>query len=437
VADDPAHRYISRLRLGGFHGLAARYRTPDIEDADALLVRYAPQLVVLPEDIDRTHAPGPRTDHDYHPRSARMFADIARTVPFGIDAGIDEPAPAVGVATPGGRGRNAPPIWRLSARTGRPLDLLDLARPLALVFLAVMAAAAVLRRAPRALVGGILGAGALLALAVHADAEMRLALPRIGGKAVQRRLDSAWPGRLRHERLTLPGGVGTGSVWRLYARLVRTRADRYPRTVYGRTVQAGDVMAVQYWLFFFYNAWHNLHEADWELITVLHDPRSDGPASVSASAHASGTRLPPREVTWIDGQPVVYVAAGSHALYFRPGRPAARRPLALRGRGRVASQRLRLGAGSSRDWVAAVDPQRCVELPSATYELRRLPDVAQLEPGVDGWPAWWWLAYGGGWGRVRPIPGPAFQGPRWDDPLGWASSLPANQPATESARSVF
>ena len=270
---------------------------------------------------------------------------------------------------------------------------------------------------------------------------MRRRLPRLGGKAVRRRLESAWPGQLRNERLTLPGSVDGRSAWRLYGRLVRSPAARLPRTVYGRVVRAGEVVAVQYWLFFFYNAWHNLHEADWELITVLHDPRTDAPVSVAASAHSGGTRLDPAEVTWIDGQPVVYVAAGSHALYFRPQAGGARPGPVRRARARAMGQRLALGTGSSRDWVASVELDRCVDLPSAPYELRPLPDVARLEPGSEGWPAWWWLAYGGGWGRVRPIPGPAFQGPRWADPGGWASSLAtspeADEPATESRAAVF
>jgi hypothetical protein len=134
---------------------------------------------------------------------------------------------------------------------------------------------------------------------------------------------------------------------------------------------------------------------------------------------------------------VIYVAGGSHALYFRPEAGAARPGPVRRVRGRAEPRRLRLGAGSGRDWVADVDPERCLDLPSAPYELRRLPDVAGLRPGTDDWSSWWWLAYGGGWGRVRPIPGPAFQGPRWDDPGGWASSLPTSDPATESGPPVL
>jgi hypothetical protein len=142
-------------------------------------------------------------------------------------------------------------------------------------------------------------------------------------------------------------------------------------------------------------------------------------------------------VTWVDGQPVVYVAAGSHALYFRPEADAVRPGSVHRVRDRAASRRLRLGAGSARDWVAAVDPERTVDLPTAPYELRQLPDVDGLHPGSDGWASWWWLAYGGGWGRVRPIPGPANQGQRWADPGGWASSLPTTGAATESTAPVF
>jgi hypothetical protein len=391
TAGDPARHRISRLRIS------------DSEGIQELLVRYAPQLVVLPEDIDRDGQPGPRTEHDYHPRSARMFVDIARTV------ALD--------------GQASPRMWRLSATMGRTLELLDVTKVLALILLAALGAGAIVDREPGLLIGGVIVAGSLLVLGALGDRADRRKLPRLGGKAARRRLERVWPERLRLERLTLPGRVDGRSTWRLYRRLVTSRAVRYPRTVYGRTVQAGELVAVQYWLFFFYNPWHNLHEADWELVTVLHDPRADRPQSVCASAHGSGTRLPPDRVTWIEDQPLIYVAAGSHALYFEPEAANPGSDVPTGADRHDARGRLRLGAGSTRDWVADVEPDRCLDLPSAPYELRQLPDVDGLHPGADGWVSWWWLAYGGGWGRVRPIPGPAFQGPRWDDPIGWASTL--------------
>jgi hypothetical protein len=406
---DPGRRQISRLCIGNGDGIGE------------LLVRYAPQLVVLPEEIERGRPPGQRRGHDYHPRSARMFVDHSRSVDLrtgkrrGPDLDDDQPALPI------------PRMWRFSAYVGRTLEFLDLAVAIAVFVVAASAVGAVLTREPKLLVGGVLVAGLAVALGYIADRWDRLHLPRLGGKAVRRRLESVWPNRLSTERLTLPGRVDGRSAWRLYRRLVRARGARYPRTVYGRIVPAGDLVAVQYWLFFFYNSWRNVHEADWELITVVHDPRTNEPESVGTSAHESGHRRLPGDVTWNDGQPVIYVAAGSHALYFQPKAGGPEPDHSVGPTMRVARPRIRLAGGSTRDWVADVRPQRAADLPTVPYELRPLPDVSALQPGTQNWSSWWWLAYGGLWGRVTPVPGPAMQGIRWDDPRGWANTLPTDR----------
>ena len=334
-----------------------------------------------------------------------MFVDVSRTVDLSLES-------------------EAPLMWRVSARVGRTLEFSDLARTLGAIVVVSFTVGAVLARRGEVLVGGALIAGFVVAFGYVADRWDRRNLSPPGGKAVRRRLESDWPTRLSGECLTLPGRVDGRSAWRLYRRLVRARGARYPRTVYGRLVPAGGLVAVQYWLFFFYNQWRNVHEADWELITVLHDPRSDEPESVCTSAHESGSRRRPTDVMWIGRQPVIYVAAGSHALYFRPKAGGQDPDLSVGPTTAVARPRLRLAAGSTRDWVAAVHPERAPDLPSVLYELCPMPDVSALNPRADAWSSWWWLGYGGRWGRVAPIPGPARQGSRWDDPRGWANTLP-------------
>jgi hypothetical protein len=89
-------------------------------------------------------------------------------------------------------------------------------------------------------------------------------------------------------------------------------------TVYARVTSQSSFYVVQYWFFYAYNdAPVNQHEGDWEMIETLLD-NSETPVSAVYSQHLQGQRA-----TWADVEktdqthPVVYVARGSHASYFR------------------------------------------------------------------------------------------------------------------------
>ncbi|HEX5590914.1 MAG TPA: hypothetical protein VFX65_11545 [Candidatus Limnocylindrales bacterium] len=327
--------------------------TPGERDRDdPLLARYAPELVVLPEDLEEPSPPGPTSGHDFHPRSARLFADHARSV----------------------------------RRRGRMLT------------------------------------GAAIALSARRGDPNRGVGTTDAGSPARRRLEAAWPDRLAGECLTASGRVDAGAAWRRYRDLLRADSGLYPRTVYGRVVGGDDRVAVQYWLFWFHNAWHNDHEADWEVVTVLHETSSGGPIALSASAHGHAPRWSPGELTWVDGRPLLYVAAGSHALYAEPEPGIDRGSRGAGARARTPASLTQLARGSTRDHVAGVEPDRAIELPAMAYELRHFPDLATLRPGTDAWDDWWWLAYGGRWGRASGPAGPAGQGPAWDDPLTWVAA---------------
>ena len=86
----------------------------------------------------------------------------------------------------------------------------------------------------------------------------------------------------------------------------------------------GGGLAIQYWLFYYFNDWNNTHEGDWEMIQVVFDVdtveqalRTD-PVEVGFAQHAGGERA-----AWDESKldregdrPVVYVARGSHASHF-------------------------------------------------------------------------------------------------------------------------
>jgi hypothetical protein len=103
--------------------------------------------------------------------------------------------------------------------------------------------------------------------------------------------------------------------------------DGYADQVYGyaNRNQPGELW-LQYWLFFYYNDKAMLgsgrHEGDWELVQVRIG--SDGePDAATYSQHTNGESAIWGEIEMESGpdgpSPVVYVARGSHACYFRPG----------------------------------------------------------------------------------------------------------------------
>src|SRR5918994_3564266 len=84
-------------------------------------------------------------------------------------------------------------------------------------------------------------------------------------------------------------------------------------------------LALQYWLFYVYNDWNNLHEGDWEMIQLVFEARdarqalSQEPVSVGYSQHEGGEAASwdDEKLELVDGRhPVVYPAAGSHANFF-------------------------------------------------------------------------------------------------------------------------
>jgi hypothetical protein len=101
---------------------------------------------------------------------------------------------------------------------------------------------------------------------------------------------------------------------------------------YGRIIQQGHWLVLQYWYFYPFNNWRsgfygvNDHEADWELVSIYLYPQDGAyfPEWVAYSQHeVSGNDIRRRwddpELTKIGNHPVVYVGAGSHASYFQPG----------------------------------------------------------------------------------------------------------------------
>jgi hypothetical protein len=139
--------------------------------------------------------------------------------------------------------------------------------------------------------------------------------------------------------------------------------------MYGRAVEAGGRVWLQYWFWYFYNDYNlalreGLHEGDWEMIQLR---LYDGAPDVAVYAqHFRGEKRPWAEVEKLAGSPdtpVVYVARGSHASYFEAG------------------------YHETDAWYDLADGKR------ATPRI-------ELEIVTDSEPAW--IAWPGAWGDTRP-----------------------------------
>jgi len=113
-----------------------------------------------------------------------------------------------------------------------------------------------------------------------------------------------------------------------YERWARRITAGRPPTMYAHVARQADHpdrLALQYWFFYVYNDWNNLHEGDWEMIQLDFDAAgaqqalATAPAKVGYSQHEGA-----EEADWgtdklqlVGGtHPVVYAAAGSHANFF-------------------------------------------------------------------------------------------------------------------------
>jgi hypothetical protein len=102
--------------------------------------------------------------------------------------------------------------------------------------------------------------------------------------------------------------------------------SRYSDRMYGRVIPIKENDKVtgawlQYWFFYYYNDYPRVggdHEGDWEMIQLKLDSNAV-PVFAVYSQHGHGTKCSWEKIQKVDGRPIVYVALGSHANYFRAG----------------------------------------------------------------------------------------------------------------------
>jgi hypothetical protein len=260
-------------------------------------------------------------------------------------------------------------------------------------------------------------------------------------------------------RGTVPGATAAAAALQ-YAKL----REQDARFVYhGRVIRQSGWTICQYWFFFAYNPWRsgfhgvNDHESDWEMISVYLYEGSDGlvPEWVAYASHDfHGADLRRRfddavDLELVDGHPVVYAGAGSHASYFRRGEYQAEVPLPAPRRVKQLAAAL---ANVWRERLGQADgDRRPLRIPFVDFARG---DGIGVGPGEDNvWTAnlidettAWVSEYRGLWGLYARDPisgenapaGPMFDRdgsprPSWFDPLGFADLARVAPPPQQGA----
>jgi hypothetical protein len=206
--------------------------------------------------------------------------------------------------------------------------------------------------------------------------------------------------------LDFPGdALDPGCTYERWARLIS--AGREP-TVYAHVAKEPaypDELALQYWFFYAFNDFNNLHEGDWEMVQLVFDAPdahvalSRTPVDVGYTSHEGAERAAWEDdkLEVVDGtHPVVFPAAGSHANKYTEA----------------------LYLGSSAEAGVGCDDTRGphVELRPA---VRTIPSDSAA--GKRDFP---WTAFAGRWGELQPA---FFNGPtgpnlktQWAQPIEWS-----------------
>jgi hypothetical protein len=186
-----------------------------------------------------------------------------------------------------------------------------------------------------------------------------------------------------------------------------------PSVVYAhiaRQADEPDRLAVQYWLYWYYNDWNNKHESDWEFIQVLFpaetvaEALATEPLGVGYAQHEGGERADwdDDKLEREDTHPVVYSSQRSHASYFSPAVYM----------GRSASEGF--GCDDTEEPSTRIEPE-VVVLPDAVDDPN--------DPLA-------WIGFEGRWGERHASPNNGPTGPntkpQWTEPVTWHEGLRAD-----------
>jgi hypothetical protein len=164
-------------------------------------------------------------------------------------------------------------------------------------------------------------------------------------------------------------------------------------------------LSLQYWFFYVFNDWNNLHEGDWETVQLVFDASTaeaalhQSPVEIGYSQHEGAERAAwdDTKLERVDGtHPVVHPADGSHANFY--------------------GEALYLGS-SAKEGVG------CDDTRGPTVDVRpKVVTIPSNETAARA--AYPWIAFQGRWGELHPA---FFNGPegpnlkeQWTHPITWA-----------------
>jgi hypothetical protein len=206
-----------------------------------------------------------------------------------------------------------------------------------------------------------------------------------------------------------------------YERWARRITEGSRPAVYAHVASERDrpgKLALQYWFFYAFNDFNNLHEGDWEMIQLVFDARDAAealdrrPESIGYSSHEGAERA-----DWGDDKlelvggthPVVFPAAGSHANKFTDA----------------------LYLGSSAEAGVGCDDTRGPHV-TLLPVVRTIPSDAGAAQA-----AFPWTAFEGRWGELQEA---FFNGPtgpnlkrQWTEPIAWSETWRARSYAAPTA----
>jgi hypothetical protein len=179
-------------------------------------------------------------------------------------------------------------------------------------------------------------------------------------------------------------------------------------SIYGRVTADSATTVVQYWFFWVYNQWNDVHEGDWEMIQLDFDaPSADaalvaGPTTYAYAQHEGSEYATVGDndgkLTLLDGtHPVVFAGQGSHAAYFSSSRWFGK------------SGATGFGCDDTRGPLDQIRPA-LIALPGDD-----VPTTGSLA----------WLSYAGHWGQQAPSFDNGPTGPvsksQWAEPVQWVA----------------